>query len=143
MTRETSIAFGVAPGKWILDSGATDHMVHEKSRLQIAEANPVAESVGMVKINMQIKGQWKDVMVNDVLYVPELQCNLFSVRRLEDIGMSLKFACGKVCNGRIVGGGRRSGQCYVLNVVRDDKATGGQFQWGGRRGSCRSGGGGR
>lgn len=56
----------------------------------------VAESIGTVRVKMLVKGKWLVAVVHDVLYVPGLQSNLFSVRRIEDNGMSLKIAGGKV-----------------------------------------------
>ncbi|XP_052566128.1 uncharacterized protein LOC128093433 [Culex pipiens pallens] len=70
---------------------------------------------------MLVKGGSLQAVVNDVLYVPELRSNLFSVRRLEDVGMTVKFAGGRVSiekGDRMVGSGRRSGQLYALDIFR-------------------------
>ncbi|XP_039453115.1 uncharacterized protein LOC120432048 isoform X2 [Culex pipiens pallens] len=150
VTTENEIAFGVfsaAPAamngriEWYLDSGATAHMVRDK--LLFAELRPldrnvriavaksgqslVAESAGTVRVKILRNGKWLNAVVNDVLYVSELQCNLFSVRRLEDIGMEVKIAGGVVSiekGGRVVCRGRRSDQLYALDVYRNDGAGG-------------------
>lgn len=84
--------------EWYLDSGATAHMVREKSlfaelrpldrnvRIAVAKSGQslVAESADTVRVKILRNGKWLNAVVNDVLYVPELQCNLFSVRRLGD-----------------------------------------------------------
>ena len=100
-------------------------------KVQIAVAKSgqslVAELAGTVRVKMLLKGKWQKAVVKDVLFVPELQCNLFSVRRLEDIGMAVKIAGGIVSieeGGRVVSRGRRSGQLYALDVYRDDGAGG-------------------
>lgn len=88
----------------------------------------VAESIGTVRVKMLVKGKWLVAVVHDVLYVPGLQSNLFSVRRIEDNGMSLKIAGEKVSIQkkkkirRIVCCGRRSGYLYALDIFRHDEA---------------------
>lgn len=113
--------------EWFLDSGATDHMLRDKSlfeelhplarkvRIAVAKSGQVlvAEMAGTVRIVMLINGKPQRAVVNDVLFVPELQCNLFSVRRLEDSGMTVKIAAGKVSIQRedsVVCTGSRMGQ---------------------------------
>lgn len=119
--------------KWFLDSGATDHMFKEKSffeelhplkrmvHITVAKSGQlfVALSAGTVRINMLIDGKKHPSVINEVLYVPDLQCNLFSVRRLEDSGMTVKIAGGKVSiekDNRVVCVGQRKGQLYALDI---------------------------
>lgn len=127
--------------EWFLDSGATDHMLKEKHlfdelhplarKVSIAVAKSgqviVAEFAGSVKVDMLIGGKKQPSVVKDVLYVPDLQCNLFSVRRLEDNGMTVKIAGGKITiekNERTVCVGRRYGQLYALDIwVREDSKS--------------------
>lgn len=149
-TRENEISFVATTGdgalsaptaisseriEWFLDSGATDHMVRDK--LLFEEMHPlkrkvsisvaksgqviVAESAGTIRVDMVIDGRRHPSVVKNVLYVPELQCNLFSVRRLEDIGMTVKIAGGKVAihkDGHTVCVGQRTGQLYALDIYR-------------------------
>lgn len=79
----------------------------------------VADSAGAVRVKTLVDGHWHFAVVNDVLFVPGLQCNLFSVRRLEDNGMAIKIERCKVSiekHGRVVCCGHRKGQLYELDI---------------------------
>ena len=73
--------------KWLLDSGASYHMTGELRKLA-QDAHPiivnmpngqhsVATKRGMVQLN-------SNVTLHDVLYVPNLNCNLISIAQLVD-----------------------------------------------------------
>lgn len=135
---------------WILDSGATDHMVKSKTffdemhaldnkvRIAVAKSGQAvfAEYAGTVKVNMLIDGRKVLAVVKDVLYVPQLACNLFSVRRLEDNGMMVRISNGTVKvlkNGSVVATGRRAGQLYKMDIELRDvaySASGGECEAG-------------
>lgn len=87
------------------------HPLKRKVHISVAKSGQVivAETAGTVRVDMLVNGKKQPAVVNEVLYVPELQCNLFSVRRLEDSGMAVKIVSGKVTienDGRIVCTGR-------------------------------------
>ncbi|KYN10396.1 Copia protein [Trachymyrmex cornetzi] len=76
---------------WILDSGASRHMTHRSnwiSNLQTYKDEHVSlgdgtkckvHGRGTVYIQRLVDGQWLDGVLEDVLYVPDLNKNLFSV----------------------------------------------------------------
>lgn len=78
-----------------------------------------AGTSGRVRVDTMVKGKKRPSKVTNVLYVPDLQCNLFSVRRLEDNGMTVKIANGKVLitkEKQIVCTGERQGRLYALDI---------------------------
>ena len=101
--------------KWLVDSGASSHMTWERNILtnyrEFAEGQKVslgdgrtvdAVGVGDVHVNMQFKmSQPRKCVFYQVLYVPGLACNLFSVRAAVTKGNQVKF-------GRL--------QCWIQNV---------------------------
>ena len=80
--------------KWIIDSGASSHMTHNKDILMNYKEFAVPENValgdssvvkalgsGTVSLMMFLDGnKMKKGTLRNVLYVPKLTCNLFSVR---------------------------------------------------------------
>ena len=91
--------------KWLVDSGASSHMTSNKKTLAnfrefkkpekvgLGDGHTVdAIGVGNVYIRMQLaKGESKEFVIHKVLYVPNLACNLFSVRTAASKGKSVKF----------------------------------------------------
>lgn len=90
--------------KFILDSGATDHMVNKKryfcelsgmSRLTISVAKKnqrlVAKQQGNITVETFYDGLNKTRTIKNVLFVPDLQCNLLSVQRLMNNGFEITF----------------------------------------------------
>lgn len=81
-------------GSWLVDSGASSHMICDKELLTDYQEFEVPEKVGLgdgctvdalgegnVNWNMLFKvSQPKKSIVYKVLYVPQLACNFFSVR---------------------------------------------------------------
>lgn len=118
-TERTSVCFvgvsGDAPPdmqrevRWFLDSGVSDHLAWDRSLftemqklskpIQIAVAKDgefiVAEYSGTVKMLSAVGDQLIECTVKNVLFIPQLRCNLFSVARIEKAGMRVVFDGGK------------------------------------------------
>lgn len=88
--------------QFILDSGATDHIVNEKSHFTSWERLEKPIHLAVAKrgesITATIKGSIKvttdlgfDAVLRDVLFVPAVPHNLLSVRRLQNVGLSVVF----------------------------------------------------
>lgn len=78
----------------------------------------VAKHSGTVRVLSHVNGKQIECTVKNVLYVPELRCNLFSVMRVDDAGMKLIYEKGKVKilrESEIVATGSRVGRLYGLN----------------------------
>jgi hypothetical protein len=88
---------------WVVDSGCTAHMCKNKSlfsnvkrvnqRIWLADGQVAkVEGIGQVKVGMMDKnGVRRIATLLDVLYIPKLGYNLFSVRKATDMGHSVLF----------------------------------------------------
>ncbi|XP_062541020.1 uncharacterized protein LOC134209055 [Armigeres subalbatus] len=119
--------------RWILDSGATEHMVQTadclRNVVKLDQPVPIVVASGKVvygrhsgtvKMVSMVGGRRINSVMNDVLYVPELQYNLFSVRRIGKLGMRVTFGNDVVEIKRgsdVVATGKLSGKLYVLNAI--------------------------
>ena len=118
---------------WIIDSGASRHMIFESSVLHenkdIEAPEPVgrgdgrtvlAIGVGKVKVITQLhNGERVVCSTTDVLYVPKLTDNLFSVHAATSIGNTVSFRHKDCCirnkNKKIIGAGLSLGKLYKLD----------------------------
>jgi hypothetical protein len=90
---------------WIIDSGASSHMTWENTYISdFRELSPPqkvglgdgrtvdAVGIGKIRMNMELDDQkMKSAVLYDVLYVPRLSCNLFSVKAAAQRGKRIKF----------------------------------------------------
>lgn len=89
---------------FVLDSGATDHMVNNKAYFD--ELNNIEQlDIGIAKKNEKISaneqgnisiktfhnGDSSTKTIKNVLYIKDLKCNLMSVRRLTSLGYKVEF----------------------------------------------------
>lgn len=128
---------------WIIDSGATAHMCNQRELfsefLEIIPLNVTLgdghslQAMGSGKLNLLIKvstGEQK-CELHDVLYVPSLTFNLFSVSKASKGGKSVTFVNDKVevklPNGNLVATGKRQGSLYYLNTCHGQAATVNQY----------------
>jgi hypothetical protein len=92
------------PTEWIMDSGASHHMTHNRSifntyqHLQIPTKvelgnNEViyAQGQGTITMNLIVNGKQTKGILTDVLYVPRLRKNLFSVSKAMAKGLTLNL----------------------------------------------------
>lgn len=114
---------------WLIDSGASRHMTSQKDYLsnyqQFKEKELVtlgdgkaveALGKGDVKLHLDYK---KTGTLKDVLYVPKLSCNLFSVGAATDQNLTVEFGqnncCFKTSDGKIAATGTRVNRLYHLD----------------------------
>ena len=81
----------------------------------------ISKSMGKVRLEIEASYGNKNVTLNDVLYVPELAYNLFSVSAASKTGKVAVFN-NKNCeiqtsDDKVVATGKRCGNLYLLNVV--------------------------
>lgn len=115
-----------------LDSGATEHMVNDESYLSevkllktpinIASAKNgamlTATKIGKIYGSTVVNGTHLECKIEDVLFVNNLNCNLFSISKIESTGMKIVFNNRMVeisCNGKIVGQGTLNGKLYEIH----------------------------
>lgn len=104
--------------KWILDSGATQHMTCHRQAFNFYESiaarkvfmgdDGMVEAVGVGSILMQVdvKGVPKPLTIKNVLHVPKLQANLLSVSKMVANGCTVQFnkdgGVVKASNGQVL-----------------------------------------
>eukprot|EP00794_Sanderia_malayensis_P005845 gene5845-6544_t len=118
---------------WYVDSGASRHMSSNKewmqdyAKLAIPEKIRLgdnrlveAEGKGTVWIKLKVGDKYKPAELSDVLYVPSLNKNLFSVSTVTKKGFSIMFDANQCVildrNGTILGSGRSGGKLYTLDA---------------------------
>ena len=94
----------VSQSKWVLDSGATNHMTSDRTQFQHITpvqtpihigngATMIAEGEGDVLLNLTVKGVKNPVILKKVLYVLEMgSSGLVSVRCIQAAGAVVSFA---------------------------------------------------
>lgn len=119
---------------WLIDTGASDHMTNredwltdfavfekpQKIRVGNGEALE-AYGKGNVCVEMRVCDDWKKGIMYDVLYVPKLCGNLFSVKMAAKKGVDFSISDnGKTCtltrNGHLVAVGLEYGELYRLDA---------------------------
>lgn len=90
--------------QWILDSGASSHICNNKGEFSSYREQPQkvilasGESVSAKGIgNVRIKSAHADIILTEVLFVPELTSNFLSVGKIICNGNSVKFTENKAC----------------------------------------------
>lgn len=117
---------------WFIDSGATDHMMKDAdyfssmrrldSPVDIVVANGQklrAEYCGDVSLYAVVGGVTKKCVANNVLFLPGLSCNLFSVKRVAKAGLKVCFDDEKaeiVKDGVVTAVGWLKGKLYELDI---------------------------
>ena len=115
----------------VIDSGASGHMTKEKHVLTDVQEFEEPENValgdgrvvkalgsGRVQMNMLFPGtEAKKPVLYDVLYVPKLTCNLFSVRTAVAKGNTVESGPDNCCiwDGKLRGKGSLSVKLYQLD----------------------------
>lgn len=124
--------------RWYIDSGCSDHLVNDKSLLE--DLRPLSDPIeiaiakdgesitakysGTVKVVSRVGGKDSVCTVQNVLFVPELRCNLFSVMRIDEAGMRVVYEGGKVKiyhRSEVVASGMRAGKLYQLDFWKTNR----------------------
>ena len=115
------------PNEWIIDSGASSHMSHNKLLFHNLKQlnNPIDITLGNGKIlSATARGRVildlaeKQHILEEVLFVPELAYNLYSISKAAESGSTAEFS-GEKCfirrDGRLVAEGVKVGGLYLLS----------------------------
>ena len=100
-----SVSDEVPEDEWLMDSGASSHMIPKREyftkyrsfsipeKVSFGDGRVVeAVGVGTIRLNVLFKvSNSKRAVMYDVLHVPKLACNLFSVRAAAKRGNTVKF----------------------------------------------------
>jgi hypothetical protein len=120
---------------FLLDSGASAHMVNDKSLFTKYEPlerkksvvlgngkSVYASGIGNISVFTHHEGHARKYNLTEVLYVPELKTNLVSVAAVTDKGYRLMFnhyGCRIRKGNQCIGFGRRVGSLYQFQVQRE------------------------
>ena len=105
--------------EWVVDSGATTHMTWDKGvfvtyatmddmpNVRLGDGRHVkAEGRGSVCLRIKDDKEAERVIsLSSVLYVPDLSCNMFTVRDITDKGNRMMFddiTCNVITRGDVV-----------------------------------------
>jgi hypothetical protein len=123
---------------WYADSGASEHMTHSKKwiynykelqnpiKIKIANGG-VIEAVGHGDIQIKTFDgrKWSEGELKSVLYVPDLQCNLFSISSVTEKGYSFEIernGCKIIKDNEVKILGKREGKLYKLILKFEENA---------------------
>ncbi|RVX08140.1 Retrovirus-related Pol polyprotein from transposon TNT 1-94 [Vitis vinifera] len=125
----TGVAFTANRGgmkPWIVDTGASDHMTGDGAILQITSQVMVIHP--SILLMVQVKNCWdrfykltKDLYLDSVLHVPNLDCNLLSISKLaRDLQCVTKFypnSCvfQDLKSGKMIGSAELCSGLYLLS----------------------------
>lgn len=115
---------------WIVDSGASDHMCHdEKHFFKYEKLNPVknimigdgtmmeAVGSGLVKLEAFNGQEWIKTTINNVLHVPKMAANLFSVGAATSKGYKVMInndQCDFVKENKVGAIGRKENKIFKM-----------------------------
>lgn len=120
--------------EWCIDSGATEHMCNNKElffsltelgkpvKIAVAKKKESLNATMIGNIKLQCKndsGGITNITMTDVLYVPDLACNLFSINKITEKGMYavMKGNSVDIRKGEeILAVGRKKGKLFILNL---------------------------
>ncbi|PVF91085.1 hypothetical protein CPB86DRAFT_678798, partial [Serendipita vermifera] len=62
--------------------------------------------------------------IKNVLYIPDFQCNLLSLGRLDEVGVTYAGTGGRIVlrdkNGKTIGLGKKSRNMYLLDAIGEE-----------------------
>lgn len=123
----------IDPTDWFADSGSSHHMTDQRSWFSTFTSVPVGtwpvqavaghttfvEGYGDIDIEIFIQNQWERGILKDVLFVPTLRRNLFSISSaaLKNVNtLYTKTGCQMLDNGVVLMEGTLQGMLYKLHI---------------------------
>ena len=123
------------PG-WIIDSGATQHMTYEWSRLvnYVEFKRPCKVNLGDDRTIFAFgkgtynlvadlgNGSTQNIALKEVLYLPDLKKNLLSVQTMTKLNASIQFdgtECKIMRNSKLLATGKINEKLYMLMIIPD------------------------
>lgn len=123
---------------WVLDSGASHHFCNDLKNLKEVEALENSCEINMAngkRVTAERAGKMSGksnenvpLTISEILFVPELRCNLMSVKKLTSKGITVtyfeKFALLKK-NEMVIGVAKLNGNLYelIVNVKKNEDKT--------------------
>lgn len=120
---------------WIVDSGATDHMINDEKyfdsvstlknvvSIVVAKSNVKLNATKIGNINITFKSG-QSGQIKNVYFCPDLRHNLLSTAKLEKAGLKIVFENGSVSiskDYKVLAIGKRVGSLYTINFNLESK----------------------
>lgn len=120
-------------GKWIVDSGASEHITHRQewteNKVRTLNEKPVIIPNGL---HVPVEGKWtcnlpNGLKIENILHVPKFTCNLLSVSRLaQDLQCTVTFfptfcAMQDLATRRLIGAGKYTDGLYEMDMVGSER----------------------
>ena len=131
-------------GNWWIDSGATQHMTFQKDdienyttfkaplKVKLADDSTVnSYGKGQVRLSLSSEDGKVNLVLKEVLFVPDLQNKLFSLPTVTGQGTSVEFKgskCRIEANGKQHTIGSKHGKLYRLNTSTEENCCLGKSQ---------------
>lgn len=127
----SNLSHQLQKSKWLVDSGATEHMCRDRALFtSFSNTSPkpviigngaVINAIGYGQMTVQVSNgnEWIDTVIDNVLYVPELKTNLFSVNRATDKGYVIvtdDSSCKFFKSNKICAVAERIGNSFYLDL---------------------------
>jgi hypothetical protein len=122
-----------ASQRWIVDSGASRSMSCNCKwfysfttlacpiRVTLGDNSAIpATGIGRIPVCMRANGCWSNAVLQDILFVPELNSNLLLVAHLTQCGTDVRFT-GEGCQlytqaGKLTCSGQLQGKLYIMDM---------------------------
>lgn len=124
---------------WLVDTGASEHMCYDRNlfstytelsnvrKVVIGDGSELnAVGYGIIKLKAYNGEKWINTTLNNVLYVPKMTVNLFSVRNVMDNGYKMLFdseTCKIEKGGKVCAVGHRENKLYVMEFTQSEYAA--------------------
>lgn len=142
--KENPMCFGIGgvrrKGRWYVDSGCSSHMTNDRSFFEKLNDNVKIEVVlangsttksagigeGYVKC-LGADGKAQQILFTEVLYIPDLDSGLLSVRKLTQKGLAVQFGASKCeivdIDGKVAAIADLCSNLYVLRMAEEAKVS--------------------
>jgi hypothetical protein len=116
--------------EWYVDSGATDHIIKDSScydkytlvrgeNVKVGDgAKAQVTGIGSVQFKIADACGGSSVVIHDVMHVPSMDCNLLSVAKMTNKGVSVTFGKDSAVaekDGQVIFKAHRRGDVYILS----------------------------
>lgn len=113
---------------FVVDSGATRHLTHTDNSLKNSQAKPlsfnIANKNNSLKSSVSGDIETENLILTDVAYCPDLNCNLLSVGKVTNAGGTVTFTKNSVVISQnddvVVEGRKTSSGLYVVNLKQSE-----------------------
>ena len=130
----SSLTTQTASDAWVIDLGALEHMTERREwfsvfekfdktvKIEIGDSTFIdACGKGKIEIETFVNGKWLAGTLHDVLYIPNMKRNLFSVKFVAKKGIDFSISknckeCTFLQNQKVIARGSDMGNLYKIDI---------------------------